>query len=507
MMHIAHAMNLAFNGHGNGNGTNGLLRQIKKKAATAPATATPGGKENQVTFQTVEGVELRGVPIRVTRYAVVFELYDPGVAIRLSEALEKFEIILQGRTVYSSRVVVQNVVDAGMKVVCEVMLNESSWTDLNLGLALEREGGLAKEFKTFLKEWQKVYKVLPEFKIAVADLQAFLYDLRLWLEQVELGVRLQPADRRAECEHRVLQTLQEPILSALVPAFEKFEALTSKIEKEAQPVHSLYAKHRLHPLVLCAPFMHRTFQKPLGYAGDYEMVSMMTRSPFQGGSIFAKILNTFFLNTPPVVAHRNRIDHLTQTLDFETQRAARRGRRARVFNLGCGPAVEVQRFLTHSPLNQNIEFTLLDFNDETVAYTQRTLDQIKQKNSSASTLRVIKKSVVQLLKENSRFGRGSYDLVYCAGLFDYLTADVCAKLVDLFYELAAPGGLVLVSNVDASNPSRGWMEYVVDWNLIHRDAQQMAALLPGRVSKDAIRIVAEPTSVNIFAEIRKPENV
>jgi extracellular factor (EF) 3-hydroxypalmitic acid methyl ester biosynthesis protein len=334
-----------------------------------------------------------------------------------------------------------------------------------------------------------------------------LYDLRLWLEQVELGVRLQPADRRAECEHRVLQTLQEPILSALVPAFEKFEALTSKIEKEAQPVHSLYAKHRLHPLVLCAPFMHRTFQKPLGYAGDYEMVSMMTRSPFQGGSIFAKILNTFFLNTPPVVAHRNRIDHLTQTLDFETQRATRRGRRARVFNLGCGPAVEVQRFLTHSPLNQNIEFTLLDFNDETVAYTQRTLDQIKQKNSSASTLRVIKKSVVQLLKENSRFGRGSYDLVYCAGLFDYLTADVCAKLVDLFYELAAPGGLVLVSNVDASNPSRGWMEYVVDWNLIHRDAQQMAALLPGRVSKDAIRIVAEPTSVNIFAEIRKPENV
>ena len=79
--------------------------------------------------------------------------------------------------------------------------------------------------------------------------------------------------------------------------------------------------------------------------------------------------------------------------------------------------------------------------------------------------------------------------------------------MDLFYELAAPGGLVLVSNVDASNPSRGWMEYVVDWNLIHRDAQQMAALLPGRVSKDAIRIVAEPTSVNIFAEIRKPENV
>jgi extracellular factor (EF) 3-hydroxypalmitic acid methyl ester biosynthesis protein len=508
MFHPVHEMSKVFNSNGNGNGANGLLEQPPQKAAKPPTVAPSSAvKESQVTFQTVEGVELRGTPVRVTRHATVFELYNPSVTPRLSEALGEFQIILQGRAIYSGRAVVRSMVDAGTKIVCEATLNESSWADLNLGLALEREGGLAKEFKVFLQEWQKVYKVLPEFKIAVADLQAFLYDLRLWLEQVELGVRLQPADRRAEYEHRVLQTLQEPILSALVPAFEKFEALTSKIEKEAQPVHSLYAKHRLHPLVLCAPFMHRTFQKPLGYAGDYEMVNMMTRSPFQGGSIFAKILNTFFLNTPPVVAHRNRIDHLTQTLDFETQRATRRGRRARVFNLGCGPAMEVQRFLTHSPLNQNIEFTLLDFNDETVGYTQRTLDQIKQKNSSASTLRVIKKSVVQLLKDNSRFGRGSYDLVYCAGLFDYLTADVCAKLVDLFYELAAPGGLVLVSNVDASNPSRGWMEYMVDWNLIHRDAQQMAALLPGRVSKDAIRIVAEPTSVNIFAEIRKPENV
>jgi extracellular factor (EF) 3-hydroxypalmitic acid methyl ester biosynthesis protein len=492
---------------GNGNGSNGLLHHVKKMIAPSAPVQASGGQESRVIFQTAEGVKLHGAVSRVTRHVVVFELYNPGTTLRLSEALDKFVIVFQERTIYSGRAVVRGMVDAGTKIVCEATLDESNWTDLNLGLALEREGGLAMEFKTFLEEWQKVYKVLPEFKIAVADLQAFLYDLRLWLEQVELGVRSQPAVQRAGYEQRILQTLQEPILSALVPAFEKFEALTAKVEKEARPVHSLYAKHRLLPLVLCAPFMHRTFQKPLGYAGDYEMVNMMTRSPFQGGSLFAKILNTFFLNTPPVVAHRHRIDHLTQTLEFETLRAKRRGRRARVFNLGCGPAVEVQRFLTHSPLNQDVEFTLLDFNEETVAYTQRTLDQIKQQNNSESTLRVIKKSVVQLLKENSRFGRGSYDLVYCAGLFDYLTAGVCARLLDLFYELAAPGGLVLVSNVDASNPSRGWMEFMVDWNLIYRDAQQMAALLPERVSKDAIRIVAEPSSVNLFAEIRKPENV
>jgi extracellular factor (EF) 3-hydroxypalmitic acid methyl ester biosynthesis protein len=301
------------------------------------------------------------------------------------------------------------------------------------------------------------------------------------------------------------------VLSSLALLFERFEGIISKVEKELQPAHSLYAKHLLHPLVLCSPFMHRTFQKPLGYAGDYEMVNMMLRTPFQGGSTFAKILNTFFLNTPPVVAHRNRIDYLVRLLGLETHRVTKGGGVARVFNLGCGPALEIQRFLAQSQLSQNVEFTLLDFNDETVRFTQHALNHIKEKCHRESTFRIIKKSVAQVLKEaatgSSKLPKGGYDFVYCAGLFDYLSDDVCIKLLDIFYDLAAPGGLVVVSNVDASNPARGWMEYVVDWHLVYRNAQQLAALLPEQAAKDATRVIAEPISVNIFAEIRKPHNV
>jgi len=154
MMHIAHAMNLTFNGdgHGNGNGANGLLEQPPQKAANPPAVAPSSDvKESRVTFQTVEGMELRGTPVRVTRHATVFELYNPSVTPRLSEALGEFQIILQGRTIYSGRAVVRSVVDAGTKIVCEATLNESSWADLNLVLAVERECGLAQEFKTFLQ--------------------------------------------------------------------------------------------------------------------------------------------------------------------------------------------------------------------------------------------------------------------------------------------------------------------------------------------------------------------
>jgi extracellular factor (EF) 3-hydroxypalmitic acid methyl ester biosynthesis protein len=177
-----------------------------------------------------------------------------------------------------------------------------------------------------------------------------------------------------------------------------------------------------------------------------------------------------------------------------------------VFNLGCGPAVEIQRFLAKATANQNAEFTLLDFNDETVAQTQLKLNQLISEHGSGSTIQVIKKSVMQLLRSRSQFEDSHYDLVYCAGLFDYLQDPVCIKLVELFYELAAPGGLVLVTNVDASNPSRGWMECMVDWHLVYRNARQMNGLLPKWLPKDLTHVIAEPTSVNIFAEIRKPEN-
>jgi extracellular factor (EF) 3-hydroxypalmitic acid methyl ester biosynthesis protein len=41
---------------------------------------------------------------------------------------------------------------------------------------------LPEQFSGFLREWQKTYKVLPEFKVVVADMQSLFTDMRLWLD-------------------------------------------------------------------------------------------------------------------------------------------------------------------------------------------------------------------------------------------------------------------------------------------------------------------------------------
>jgi extracellular factor (EF) 3-hydroxypalmitic acid methyl ester biosynthesis protein len=419
--------------------------------------------------------------------------------------MEDFKIRLYGSEAYSGQVLVHNLIDAGCKIICEARLIETDWVDLQVEPLLWEEELLKSRFDFFLGAWQPNYKISKEFKAAVADMHSFLHELRLWTQQLEVAFHGRPKSKREDSERQILQQLQPLVFPQMGSLFEKFEKVIKSGEKDLAIKDGQYARRLLHPLVLASPFMRRTFEKPLGYAGDYQMVAMMLRDPFEGDSLFAKLLNAFFINTPPVVAHRNRIDTLVQKLRLETTRVGHR-RRTKVFNLGCGPAVEIQRLLASPGPGVKADFTLLDFNTETVDYTLRVFDQLQQKHDGQSTFKIIKKSVAQLLKGSSQFGQAEYDFVYCAGLFDYLSDTVCARLMELFYELVAPGGLVLVTNVHVNNPSRGWMEYMVDWNLIYRDARQMSELIPSAAPKDNVHISIESTGVNIFAEIRKPEN-
>lgn len=486
-----------------------MLLQPNKKAAAMPPPEALLAEENSVAFRTSEETALRAIPLRIQRHAAVFEIYSPLVALHLSEALNDFTVTVQSRRLYSGRAIIRNIVDSGTSVRCEVKLDETGWVQeaTTIGQAFT-VGNLAKEFKTFLSGWQKSYTVSPEFKIAIADLQMIFLELRLWLDKIEVEIHSQPVGVRSEIEKLLIHDLQDYILSTVGHLLEKFELVAQHVTMDSRPAHIAFLQQQIHPFVLAAPFINRTFNKPLGYAGDYEMVNMMVRNPYEGASLFAKILNFIFLSTPPVRAHRNRITYLTQMLLEETARA--RGsnpeRKVRFLNLGCGPAKEIQDFLAFHHVCDWTEFLLLDFNDETLDYTAKTLSEIKHLNERTTKIELTKKSVQQLLKEASRLDYlGKFDVVYCAGLFDYLTDEVCSRLLHIFYSLAKPGGFVAATNVADINPSRGWMEYALDWHLIYRNVEQFRSLVPDEARSEAV-VRAIGDGVNIAVEMRKPNH-
>ena len=466
-------------------------------------------KESLVVCQTNQGVQIRAGLVRLTRYLAVFEVYNPYLVFQMSEMLQDFHIILLDRTVYAGRAVVNNLLNTGTLTVVEAKLEESAFTVPTLepgGTA----GGLGDGFEDFLRQWQGAYKVRPEFKVVVADMQTFLMDLRLWLEQVELEIRSAPAANRLEMERQAARRIGASVVPAFDAMHERLESLSEDIEVDLRPAHQNFAKRQLHSLVMCSPFAYRTYHKPLGYAGDYEMVSMIIRDPCEGASLYAKVVNQWFLSQWPARAHRNRIQYLKEMLTQEALRGARESRVIRVLNLGCGPAQEVQQFLATTSLCQQAEFTLLDFNEETIRHTTGVLDECKRRYGRRTPIQVQKKSVQHILKERSKQvvkgPEGKYDLIYCAGLFDYLPDRTCRQLMNIFYDWLAPGGLVAATNVDDCKPFRHMLEFVLDWQLIYRSQKEGLALAPERMAPGEITLRRDPTAVNLFIEVRKGDH-
>lgn len=455
-----------------------------------------------VRFTTAAGTQLEGTAERLTRFEVVFDVFGPLVPLRLSEALEAFTITIQGRTLYEGRATVRNLVPRDVGVTCEVTLDETGWLDVSW-----QPGTVGEEFSAFMRQAQKSFKVLPEFKLAVADMRMLLQDIRNWCAQLELGIRARPDSSQVETERQLLDEVCPLMLPVLDDAFTRFERAAESVSPERAAAHAVYARRLLHPLLLGVPFMHRTFTKPLGYAGDYEMVNMMLRDSYEGGSVYTKALNTWFVAQAPAEAHRNRIDYLAKRLSEIIAQTTVAGRRARVASLGCGPAHEIQRLMATCDYTGRADFTLIDFNDETLAYAAEQITRVAQRTGQRCGINLMRRSVMQILKEAQRTARkpteSLYDFVYCAGLFDYLPDNIAQRITNVLFEWLAPGGLFVSTNVAPNNPRRHTMSLIMDWHLIYRTADQMNLLTPERKRREDCEIKADPTGVNVFLEARK----
>jgi extracellular factor (EF) 3-hydroxypalmitic acid methyl ester biosynthesis protein len=470
---------------------------------TRDVNMLPHAAEAMLICETTQGTELRASLVRLTRHQAVFEIYNTEIALRVSEVLTNFKVLIGSTPVFSGRGVIRSLINTGNILVCEAELDEG-WIDFDaLSLTLGSEDPSAR-YKQFIHRSQNAYKVLSEFKLWVADVQTFLWDLRLWSDQIELGIRSLPSGDRLERERELVAGLAPGVNDSLNTLFERFEPLAEKVDEPLRPAHQAYLKRYLHPLVLCSPFAYRVFHKPLGYAGDYEMVNMLLRDPREGSSVFAKLLNCWFIAQPPAQAHRNRLTYLIDKLVDETLRAGKDGRQARILNLGCGPAGEVQQFIEQSSIANQASFTLLDFNDETLHFAAAAIEGVKHRHNRKTAIELRKKSVMQILKTGGAgTGAGRHDLVYCAGLFDYLPDRICKELMNILYEMVAPGGLLISTNVDCSNPIRNMLDYLLEWHLIYRTGAQMRAFAPDRADSQAVTVLADTTSVNVFLEARK----
>lgn len=476
------------------------VKRAESAAAVSSAQSVP---ENEVTFRSADGTELRANLARLTRHLATFEATHLTTTLRSSEVLSHFKITGENRVLYLGRAVVSNIINTGGSFLVEVKL-DSLGSDTAFFLPPGSSTQLPAAYDAFFQNWQKHYRISTEFKVLVMDVASYLNGVRQWLEGLEFG--LQQSGDRSATEREILATLAPRIIAAFNGQHQRFEEIINALPPAERGAHQDFVRLHWHKLFLGAPFAHRTFHKPIGYAGDYEMMNMIHRNQPEGGSLYEKLIHLLLVSQWPAVSVRNRIAHLGENLVAETARVVRAGRTARILNVGCGPAWEMQDFLGETHLSNQAEFTLLDFNQETLAHASQTLEELKQRLCRQTTIRTQQRSVYELLKSTQRRAGGAerFDVIYCAGLFDYLAPETCRALMDLWYDSLAPGGLLIIANMNDTKPFRHFIEFILDWHLIYRDSAEIFALVPERC-RASTRVIAEPTSVNLFLHIRKSD--
>ena len=460
-------------------------------------------QDSTVVFSNSHESLIQARLLHFSHHLVIFETQSPDVIVQTSEVLLDFRIQVNSRPIYSGRAIVTSSVTTGPTTICQASL-EDAWLDLEAFKLVLKPKQLRAGFDGFINSWQKVYQILPEYKIVIADIQTFLSDLRLWLEQVELGIRSSPAEDQAKLEEEIAHDLRGPVGSALGNMFERFEAICANIEEDMHPAHRAFGQRQLHSLLLCAPFIHRTYAKPLGYAGDYEMMNMIVRNGLEGNSLYAKLVNGYLLDQVGPQSVRNRVDYLNNRIVDETSRMTALGKIAKIYCIACGPAWEVRNFIAESPLANHAQFELLDFNEETLQHTQSKIDDVKKLHQRRTPVKFVRSSVQNLLVGKSKpMEQAGYDLIYCSGLYDYLNDRIIKALNSYLYDKLTPGGLLVVGNFAPCTPVRNFIEHFLEWFLIYRDGRQLSALAPNQVGPADCKVVSEPTGANIFLEVRK----
>ncbi len=468
--------------------------------------------ENRLLAVLESGRSVEAKVLRLGRRTVQAEIYDSDVMLVPGCSLERLQVWVGEECAYDGPAKLSKVISAGLNRICEIAMS-GDWSTIQPGTREGRREQLDEEARGFITRWKNTQGIRPQFMLAVASAEAFFRDLRDWLTKLELTWTAKGPGE----EHAALHDLLRTITPVMNEAMASFEAEARRVPEELMGIHAEYLRTSLHPLLLCSPFVHRCFTKPLGFPGDYGIMNRMLDELFEGEGLFAKIINAWVIRSAAGDAYRHRVHFLEGVLSTETARVrADEGRICRVLSLGCGAAREVQHFVRLNPESEHSSFTLLDFSTDAIQHARDKIASAAVSSGRSTSVTAAEFSVQQMLAAGGRLlgnpsrqragilERGRYDVIYCAGLFDYLSDRICKRLLEIFWVLGSPGATIVASNFAPANPIRAFMDYVLDWRLIYRDEPTVRSLALDDSLNPETKTIPAPGGVEVFLQMRKP---
>jgi len=213
------------------------------------------------------------------------------------------------------------------------------------------------------------------------------------------------------------------------------------------------------------PYTWRAFHKPRGYAGDAVLLDFVyTGSPPPDTSALGKKIFDVTTTCPASRSVLERQDVIANAIDAVASRRSD----VRVLSLACGHLREAA--LSDAVSTGAVaEYLALDQDEQSLALVERELGD--------RGVRTLHTSIRKLLRGDAiAASLSDLDFVYAAGLFDYLPDGIASRLISRMFAMLRPGGSLLIANYVPGMPERGYMDAVMDWELIYRGRDDLERL-------------------------------
>jgi extracellular factor (EF) 3-hydroxypalmitic acid methyl ester biosynthesis protein len=343
------------------------------------------------------------------------------------------------------------------------------------------------------------YAELPEkIKFDVYELKTVLESLRERVLTLESNRVFGSVSQKESFESAVIDTFGPAINEVIVRTNLQLQSHFEQLHVDSRTLAFEFFREQLKSLIYESIFADRSYKKPRGYAGDYEMMNMIYRNDASGASLFSRCMEKAMQLHPEPGAVRNRVNFLKTKIlgTIETFPGE-----VRVMAVACGPSAEIRESLKEmNPEDlRRIEFHLLDQDDDALKEAERGI-KIECIRLGLPEPRIIlhQRNIKAVIQEGLG-SSGGYDLIYSAGLFDYFTDPVARKAAEALWNGLNENGKLVIGNFNSNTPNRFGMLSLFDWYLILRSETQMKELYSFENSR--VTIEAEPNEINIFSVI------
>ena len=249
---------------------------------------------------------------------------------------------------------------------------------------------------------------------------------------------------------------------------------------------------RAHPIAAMVredPLTRRSCEKPRGYAGDAVLLDLIYRAECPtpvsdlGAAIFA-----YTSRSPGCHTVRYRRSVMARVID----EAAARTAAPAVISVACGHLREAQESAAFAD-GRIGRFVALDMDADSLALVSAEQPGVEPLHASV-------RDVIR-----GRVTLPAADLIYSAGLFDYLSVAEAQLLTKRLLGAVKPGGRLLVANLMPDLYDIGYMEACMDWWLQYRDAHGVAEFCAsaGDGLVAACDVFTDPDNTVAFLQIER----